>query len=70
MRTRIVRGVGVYSLLIARVVNRASGQAQRLTPRSGFDGFQIDANGGASSQQRIDLNCGFDGQLLGQRCFF
>jgi len=65
MRTRIVTGVGVDSLF-----NRASGQAQGLTPRRGFDGFQINIIGGTSSQQRIDLNCDFDGRLLGQRCFF
>ena len=65
MRARIVSGVGVYPLF-----NCAGGQTQNLTPCRGFDGFQIDVIGGTSSQQRIELSCDFDGQLLGQRIFF
>jgi hypothetical protein len=64
-RTRLIRSVGVEALL-----DGARRQAQNLSPRSGLDGFEIYAIGGAATQQRIHFNADVAGQLRGGRSFF
>jgi hypothetical protein len=64
-RTRLIRSVGVEALL-----DGARRQAQNLSPRSGLDGFEIYAIGGAATQQRIHFNADVAGQLRGERSFF
>jgi hypothetical protein len=60
-RARLIRSVGVEALL-----DGARRQAQNLSPRSGLDGFEIYAIGGAATQQRIHFNCDVASQLGGE----
>jgi hypothetical protein len=60
-RTRLIRSAGVEALL-----DGARRQAQNLSPRSGLDGFEIDAIGGAATQQRIHFNGDVASQLGGE----
>ena len=57
MRTGVVSRISVDLLF-----DRACGQIQSLTPRGGFEGFQINAIRGTPPQQRIDLS----GDVAGQ----
>jgi hypothetical protein len=64
-RTRVIRNVGVEPLL-----DSARRQSQNLAPRGGLDGFEIQTVGGATTQQRIQINGDVVSQFRGERIFF
>lgn len=64
-RTSVIRSVGVEPLLYS-----ARCQSQNLAPRGGLDGFEIYAIGGATTQQRIQINGDVVSQFRGERIFF
>jgi hypothetical protein len=64
-RTNVIGSVGIEPPL-----DSARGQSQNLAPRGGFDGFEIQAIGGATTQQRIQITGDVVSQFGGERIFF